>query len=119
MGIFERNYRIMILTAVRGSAGVKIAAGFGGTALAITAVCIPFVAPGLKKHALPFIPATDLQLKNIKTALEKHGTNRDLIDIGSGDGRSISELRAWLRKWTSSQSRGGSRSTAGWFTTPA
>jgi len=54
--------------------------------------------PVSKKHALPFIPATDLQLKNIKTALEKHGTNRDLIDIGSGDGR-ITRMAAEMDKF--------------------
>ena len=41
------------------NAGQMIAASFGGVAFGITAVCVPFVAPGFKKVALPFIPATD------------------------------------------------------------
>lgn len=36
-----------------------IAGSFGAVAFGITAVCVPFVAPGFKKYALPFIPATD------------------------------------------------------------
>ena len=41
------------------STGAAVAMTFGGVAVGITAVCVPFVAPGFKKYALPFIPATD------------------------------------------------------------
>ena len=70
------------------STGAKIAGLFGGFGLGITAVCVPFVAPGFKKVALPFIPATEYQMKNINLAIQRHCTERDaFIDIGSGDGR--------------------------------
>ena len=33
---------------------------------------MPFVAPGFKKVALPFIPATEYQMKNIEMAIQRH-----------------------------------------------
>lgn len=45
------------------------------------------MAPGFKKFALPFIPATPEQLTNIENALDSHSKAGDFIDIGSGDGR--------------------------------
>ncbi|XP_014210437.1 protein FAM173B [Copidosoma floridanum] len=59
----------------------------GGIGLAITAVCIPFVAPGFRRICLPYVPATTEQVKNILQALK--GRSGSLIDIGSGDGRIV------------------------------
>jgi len=67
--------------------GLIIAAGVGGMAVAISAVCIPFVAPALRKFCLPFVPATDTQVSNVMKALSnRSGT---VLDIGSGDGRIV------------------------------
>jgi len=67
--------------------GLIIAAGIGGVAVAISAVCVPFVAPALRKYCLPYVPATDTQVSNVLKALSnRSGT---VLDIGSGDGRIV------------------------------
>ena len=55
---------------------MKILGIFGGVGAGLTLICIPFVAPGLKRAALPFIPATDYQMKNIELAISRHCTER-------------------------------------------
>lgn len=70
------------------SAGLKIAGLFGGTAFGILGVCVPFIAVTKKGASLPFIPATEWQMKNIEHGITRHVTDRsNFIDIGSGDGR--------------------------------
>lgn len=67
--------------------GLIIAAGIGGLAVAISAVCLPFVAPAFRKFCLPYVPATDTQVSNVMKALsQRSGT---VLDIGSGDGRIV------------------------------
>ncbi|KAH9519896.1 hypothetical protein Btru_071163 [Bulinus truncatus] len=51
----------------------------------ISSVLIPFVFPGLRRIALPYIPASSQQVTNVIKALK--GRAGTLIDIGSGDGR--------------------------------
>lgn len=59
----------------------------GGLAVGLSIVCFPFVSPALRKICLPFVPATDCQVKNISMALKScSGT---FVDIGSGDGRLV------------------------------
>lgn len=53
-----------------------------------TAVLAPFVFPGLRRFALPYIPASSHQVKNVMKVLGK--SSGTLIDIGSGDGRIVS-----------------------------
>ena len=61
---------------------------FGGTAVGILAVSVPFIAVTKKGASLPFIPATEWQMKNIESGITRHVTDRsNFIDIGSGDGR--------------------------------
>ena len=61
---------------------------FGGTAIGILGVCVPFIAVTKKGASLPFIPATEWQMKNIESGITRHVTDRsNFIDIGSGDGR--------------------------------
>lgn len=50
------------------TAGLVIVGSVGATALGITALAAPFVTPALRKHALPYVPATDVQLYNIRQA---------------------------------------------------
>ncbi|CRK92512.1 CLUMA_CG006083, isoform A, partial [Clunio marinus] len=61
-------------------------------AVGISVVCFPFVSPALRKFTLPFIPATDNQLRNILKVLPKHPSKGiKVLDIGSGDGRIVIE----------------------------
>lgn len=61
--------------------------------IGITVVCFPFVSPALRKFTLPYIPATDSQLRNIMKVLPKTNLQNKVrvLDIGSGDGRIVIE----------------------------
>ncbi|XP_059098546.1 ATP synthase subunit C lysine N-methyltransferase-like isoform X1 [Tigriopus californicus] len=59
----------------------------GGSAVALTVLCGPFVTPALRKVCLPYVPATTAQVENVFTALK--GRSGSLVDIGSGDGRIV------------------------------
>ncbi|KAK5638040.1 hypothetical protein RI129_012335 [Pyrocoelia pectoralis] len=62
----------------------------GGLLATICFVTASFVSPALRKHCLPYVPATTRQIKNIMVALKnRKGT---VIDIGSGDGRIVLEV---------------------------
>lgn len=63
----------------------------GGCAIALTVVCYPFVSPALRRYTLPYIPATNNQLKNIMSVLPSQSKHKKLLDIGSGDGRIVIE----------------------------
>ena len=63
----------------------------GGCAIALTVVCYPFVSPALRRYTLPYIPATNNQLKNIMSVLPRNSKHKKLLDIGSGDGRIVIE----------------------------
>ena len=57
----------------------------------MSAICLPFVTPALRKVCLPYVPATTKQLENVRTALILYGHQRGsrIVDIGSGDGRIV------------------------------
>ncbi|XP_062536455.1 ATP synthase subunit C lysine N-methyltransferase [Armigeres subalbatus] len=61
----------------------------GGIAVGLSIVCYPFVAPALRKHCLPFVPATSKQIDNVLASVRRAGTADKLLDIGSGDGRIV------------------------------
>lgn len=63
----------------------------GGCGIALTIVCYPFVSPALRRYTLPYIPATNNQLKNIMSVLPSNSKHKKLLDIGSGDGRIVIE----------------------------
>lgn len=66
----------------------------GGIGIGLTVVCLPFVSPALRKHCLPYVPATTQQVKNVLYAVQKENPssrNVRLLDIGSGDGRIVIE----------------------------
>lgn len=74
--------------------GLVLAAITGGAAVALSAICLPFVTPALRKYCLPYVPATNQQVENVLKALSMNcnkGTNslQKLVDIGSGDGRIV------------------------------
>lgn len=60
----------------------------GGAAVGLSIICYPFVSPAFRKYCLPFVPATNNQLKNVFT-LVRANSNERLLDIGSGDGRIV------------------------------
>jgi SAM-dependent methyltransferase len=55
----------------------------------VSMVGFSLLTPALRKHCLPYVPATDVQLSNVSAALTRcpAGENRRVIDLGSGDGR--------------------------------
>ncbi|XP_077165945.1 ATP synthase subunit C lysine N-methyltransferase isoform X2 [Paroedura picta] len=59
----------------------------GGSLVVLYSIATPFVAPALRKHCLPFVPATPKQIDNVLSAL--NGRSGCLVDIGSGDGRIV------------------------------
>lgn len=59
----------------------------GGVAVGISVICLPFVAPALRKVCLPYVPATTEQLSGVAKALA--GRSGRLLDVGSGDGRIV------------------------------
>lgn len=60
----------------------------------LTVLAVPFLTPALRRHALPYVPATRIQLDNIFHLLKQYSSKpRDhLIDLGSGDGRIVKEV---------------------------
>lgn len=68
--------------------GLWIGGSFGLAGLVTMAVATPFVLPALRKHCLPYVPATDTQLENLRRAFMTHSRRGDrFLDVGSGDGR--------------------------------
>ncbi|XP_035892899.1 ATP synthase subunit C lysine N-methyltransferase [Anopheles stephensi] len=61
----------------------------GGIAVGLSIVCYPFVAPALRRHCLPFVPATPRQIRNVLSFVKPSAAGSKLLDIGSGDGRIV------------------------------
>lgn len=78
--------------------GLVIAGVAGATALVISAAAVPFVAPALRRVCIPYVPATPAQLANVSRALSLATNNQKgpLIDLGSGDGRVVSNLQSFV-----------------------
>lgn len=70
-------------------AGAVILGVSGAFFVGIYSLTAPFLLPALRRVCLPFVPATSAQVKNVFTALA--GRSGSLIDIGSGDGRIVSQ----------------------------
>ena len=58
----------------------------GGTTVGLCALVTPFILPALRKHCLPYVPATTQQVRLVI----QHAKGKTLVDIGSGDGRVVS-----------------------------
>ncbi|KAK3878894.1 hypothetical protein Pcinc_016523 [Petrolisthes cinctipes] len=67
--------------------GLALVGLTGGTAVVLSVVAAPFVAPALRKVCLPYVPATTIQVNNVLRALR--GRSGTLVDLGSGDGRIV------------------------------
>lgn len=63
----------------------------GGLGLGISLICFPFVSPALRRHCLPYVPATTQQIRNVIGALKHEKRHGLLMDIGAGDGRIVIE----------------------------
>lgn len=64
----------------------------GGLAVGVSLVTFSFVSPALRRICLPFVPATDNQIKNVLKLCNKKqlgGSGATLVDLGSGDGRIV------------------------------
>lgn len=80
--------------------GLIVAGTFGAFGLALVAITTPFLLPALRKHCLPYVPATNNQLINLQKAFNKHSKQGDsFVDVGSGDGR-ICRLASKLNIYT-------------------
>lgn len=58
----------------------------GGATVGLCALVTPFILPALRKHCLPYVPATTQQVRLVL----QHARGKTLVDIGSGDGRVVS-----------------------------
>lgn len=68
--------------------GMMVALTFGAAGIATMILTTPFVIPALRKHCLPYVPATDSQLTNLSKAIRLYSNRgENFLDIGSGDGR--------------------------------
>lgn len=82
--------------------GFYSALAIGAAAIGCSILAIPFVTPAMRKHALPYVPATTKQVKNVFKAIEIFSKQNNLnyanpsntnlvklVDLGSGDGRIV------------------------------
>jgi len=60
----------------------------GGATVGLCTLVTPFILPALRKHCLPYVPATTHQVR----VIVQHAKGKRLVDIGSGDGRVVSTL---------------------------
>ncbi|CAL1266974.1 unnamed protein product [Larinioides sclopetarius] len=67
--------------------GYAVVGAFGTVAVGLMIGSIPFVMPAFRRICLPFVPATDNQVRNVISLLKKRKGN--VIDLGSGDGRIV------------------------------
>ncbi|XP_054726767.1 ATP synthase subunit C lysine N-methyltransferase [Anastrepha obliqua] len=63
-------------------------AATGGIAVGLSVICASFVAPAFRRICLPYVPATNEQVRNVLSFLPKNSRSK-LLDIGSGDGRIV------------------------------
>ena len=72
--------------------GLGVVVTLTGVGIGITVATVPFVTPALRRVCIPYIPATDNQLANVRRALRASSARAPLVDLGSGDGRVVSQL---------------------------
>lgn len=71
--------------------GTAFACVISGGALCLTAFTIPFISPAFRRICIPYVPATQQQIKNVISLLKRAPPKMDpIIDLGSGDGRVVS-----------------------------
>lgn len=71
--------------------GLIVASVIGAAGVGISALALPFVSPAFRRVCIPFVPASDVQINNVKRLLSLVPRPVDpIIDLGSGDGRVVS-----------------------------
>ncbi|XP_058467762.1 ATP synthase subunit C lysine N-methyltransferase [Malaya genurostris] len=88
-GTFESTFSESKQSKILTNSGKILIALTGGAALGLSIICYPFVAPALRKHCLPYVPATTKQIQNALSSVRVVGAQSKLLDIGSGDGRIV------------------------------
>lgn len=72
------------------SSGVIVTSVIGASAVGLSILSIPFVSPAFRRVCIPYVPASDTQISNVKKLLPRIPEPVDpLIDLGSGDGRVV------------------------------
>lgn len=77
---------------------VLLTAGiFGGLATGMIAIAWPFILPAFRRVVLPYVPATTTQIDNVLKAIHykrpfDKNLDKNIIDLGSGDGRIVSNI---------------------------
>ena len=69
--------------------GLAVGCAIGGVGAGIMLLALPFVSPGFRRFALPYVPATPLQMESVLCHMRGRGGR--VVDLGSGDGRVVSE----------------------------
>uniref|UniRef100_A0A1I7SUC2 ATP synthase subunit C lysine N-methyltransferase n=1 Tax=Bursaphelenchus xylophilus TaxID=6326 RepID=A0A1I7SUC2_BURXY len=65
----------------------------GGSAVTISLLAIPFVAPAFRRVCIPYVPASPKQIENVKRLINLCPEPKSpAVDLGSGDGRIVSKL---------------------------
>ncbi|XP_063423262.1 ATP synthase subunit C lysine N-methyltransferase-like isoform X3 [Mytilus trossulus] len=85
MGLTEADLALGKPPAKLSSTGKVIVGVIGGLVAGVYVAALPFVVPAFRKVCLPFVPASESQVRNVLSALK--GRKGTLLDIGSGDGR--------------------------------
>ena len=62
-----------------------------GTGMALVAGTMPFLLPALRRHCLPYVPATTAQTQRVLSVVKKRPVGK-VVDLGSGDGRVVGGL---------------------------
>ena len=83
----------------RCSLSLKEKSKFGLIAIGVTGTIVtglfvgtlPFLTPALRQICIPFVPATACQVANIMRLCQGRQAG-NLVDLGSGDGRVVSNL---------------------------
>ena len=68
--------------------GLTVGCALGGVGVGIMVLALPFVTPAFRKFALPYVPATSIQLESVLGHMR--GRAGRVVDLGSGDGRVVS-----------------------------
>ena len=68
--------------------GMAVGCAIGGVGAGIMVLVLPFVTPGFRRYALPYVPATTVQLERVLGYVR--GRRGRAVDLGSGDGRVVS-----------------------------
>ena len=77
-----------------GSSGLIAGAVVGASAVGISIIAVPFVSPAFRRVCIPYVPASEVQIENVKHLLSRipniNALKPRVIDLGSGDGRIVS-----------------------------